>query len=255
MILAIDMGNSNVKIGVVKNPGEIFEERVKTEYDKTSFQYAADIFLMLQYYGFSKEEFDGAIISSVVPSLTPVLSAAVNKILGKRPLIVNGDMKMHVGLSGLADKTGLGADLIAAAEGAYKSYKLPCIIVNMGTATTMTMVDKDGEFRGGVILPGMKTSLNALTLSAAILPDIRLDHPGSTIGFNTEECMRNGIIYGNASQIDGITARMEEEIGEPCTVVATGGMAKFCVSACRRKVTLDDKIIMTGLLSLYELNR
>ncbi|MBQ0099997.1 MAG: type III pantothenate kinase, partial [Lachnospiraceae bacterium] len=140
-------------------------------------------------------------------------------------------------------------------EGAYKSYKLPCIIVNMGTATTMTMVDRDGEFRGGVILPGMKTSLNALTLSAAILPDIRLDHPGSTIGFNTEECMRNGIIYGNASQIDGITSRMEEEIGEPCTVVATGGMAKFCVSACRRKVTLDDKIIMTGLLSLYELNR
>ena len=169
--------------------------------------------------------------------------------------MVNGDMKMHVGLSGLADKTGLGADLIAAAEGAYKSYKLPCIIVNMGTATTMTMVDKDGEFRGGVILPGMKTSLNALTSSAAILPDIRLDHPGSAIGFNTEECMRNGIIYGNASQIDGITARMEEEIGEPCTVVATGGMAKFCVSACRRKVTLDDKIIMTGLLSLYELNR
>lgn len=255
MILAIDMGNSNIKIGIVKGPDEIIEERVKTEYDKTSFQYASDIFLMLMYYGVKKEDFEGAVISSVVPSLTPVLSAAVNKIMGKRPLVINGSMKMHIGLSGLSDKSGLGADLIAAAEGAYVSYPLPCIIVNMGTATTITMVDGDGEFRGGVILPGMKTSLNALTAGAAILPDIRLDHPGSTIGFNTEECMRSGIIYGNAGQIDEITERMEEEIGEKCTVVATGGMAKFCVSQCRRKVLLDDRIIMKGLLSLYELNR
>ena len=254
MILAIDMGNSNIKIGIVQINGGIFEERVKTEYDKTSFQYAMDISAMFAMYGKTPREFEGSIISSVVPMLTPVLSAAVNKVLGKRPVIVDGNMKMNIGLSGLADTGGLGADLIAAAEGAFVKYARPCIIVNMGTATTITLLDREGEFRGGVILPGMKTSLQALTKNAAILPEIGLKDPGTAVSFDTEECIRSGIIYGNAAQIDGITERMEKEIGETCIVIATGGMARFCVKYCRREVIRDDELIMAGLLELYRLN-
>ena len=252
MILAIDMGNSNIKLGIVKNESEILEERVKTEYDKTSFQYAMDISMLLSMYGVEKEDFEGAIVSSVVPSLTPVLSAAVNKVIGRRPMVVGTGLEYNIGF-GDVDVSCLGADLLAASEGALKRYPLPCIIVNMGTATTMMVVDAGGVFRGGVILPGMKTSLEALTKGTAVLPDVQLGMPTFPISYNTQECMRNGIVYGCAAEIDGITERMEEKTG-PATVVATGGMAKFCVNQCKRKVIMDDSLIMAGLLEIYRLN-
>jgi len=255
MILAIDMGNSNVKIGIVEDEKHVIEERVHTDSTHTSLEYAEHILQVLSLYGIPKEKITGAVIASVVPPLTAVLSAAVNKVFGFRPMIVTGGLKTKVTFKGVDDPEYVGADLIAGAEAVLHEYPLPCIVVNMGTATTITVVDKTGDFRGGVILPGMKTALSALSDDAAILPEISLDEPGSTISLDTVECMRNGIIYGNAAQIDGIAARMEEELGQKCTVVATGGMARFCVPFCRHKVTLDRDLLMKGLYRIWTENK
>ena len=249
MILAIDMGNSNIKIGIVKDKDHVIEERINTVYNSTSFEYAEHIENLFLHYGVRKEEFSGAIMSSVVPPLTAVLGAAVNKVLGVRPILVTNRLKTTVSFP-----EPVGADLVVGAEAAYALYQSPCIIVNMGTATTITVVDRDGVFRGGVILPGMKTALNALSQNAATLPAISLGKPGSTISFDTDECMRSGIIYGSAGQIDAIVARMEAELGYECKIIATGGMARFCVPYCSRSVKLMSSLLMIGLMKIYEEN-
>jgi len=255
MILAIDMGNSNIKIGLVKDTENVIEEHVHTENTHTSLEYAEHILQVLALYKVDKSEVTGAIIASVVPPLTAVLSAAVNKVFGFRPMIVNGTLKMKVTFSGVTDPGYVGADLVAGAEAVVHEYPLPCIMVNMGTATTIMVVDKNGDFRGGAILPGMRTSLDALSQDAAILPEISLDEPGSPITLNTVECMRNGIIYGCAAQIDGIVARMEEELGEKCTVVASGGMSRFCVPFCSHALIQDRNLLMKGLYLIYQENK
>ncbi|MCQ2400447.1 MAG: type III pantothenate kinase [Lachnospiraceae bacterium] len=250
MILAIDMGNTNIKIGLVKDEKNIIEERISTEYDRTSLEYAEHIMFVLEFYNVKASDISGAILSSVVPPLTAVLSAAVNKVLGIRPIIVSNRLRSEVTFA-----DGVGADLIAAGEAAHAFYGGPCIMANLGTATTITVVTEDCIFRGGVILPGMKTSLKALSQGAAVLPEISFDRPGSVISLNTVECMRSGIIYGSAAQIDGIAERMEEEMGEKCTLLLTGGMARFCEPYIRHGVIRDDALIMKGLYRLYEENR
>ena len=232
MILAIDMGNSNIKIGLVDGEN-VIEERVHTSPDKTSLEYATDIMFVLNLHGKKVSDVEGSIISSVVPSLTAVVSAAVNKVLKCRPVIVDSSCKYS--FSCISDGP-VGADILAAAEGAVNTYKLPCIMVNMGTATTYMLLDGNGVFRGGMILPGMKTALKALTSNTAALPEISLDEPGSTISKDTVQCMRSGIMYGYAAQVDGLIERMEEELGEKCSVVATGGMARFCIPLCKRNI-------------------
>ena len=251
MILAIDMGNTNIKIGLVDGES-VIEERVQTNHDKTSLEYATDIISVLNLYGKAASDFDGAIVSSVVPPLTPVLSAAVNKVLKIRPVIVDGNCKYRFSPP---EDVPVGADILAAAEGVIGVYDLPCIMVNLGTATTYMLLDKDGRLRGGMILPGMKTSLSALSSGTSILPEISLDEPGSTISKNTEECMRSGIMYGYAAQVDGLIEKMEDELGEKCSVVSTGGMARFCIPLCKRKIKIDNDLIMRGLNSIYYSNK
>lgn len=249
MILAIDMGNTNIKIGLVEDSQNIIEERISTEYDRTSLEYAEHIMFVLNFYKVKTSDISGAILSSVVPPLTAILSAAVNKVIGVRPVIVSNRLKSEVVYA-----DGVGADLIAAAEAAHAYYGGTCIIANLGTATTLTVVTKDGAFRGGVILPGMTTSLKALSSGASVLPGISLDKPGSVISLNTVECMRSGIIYGNAAQIDGIAERMENELKEKCTLLITGGMARFCEPFLKHEVIWDEALIMKGLYRLYTEN-
>ncbi|MDO4488328.1 MAG: type III pantothenate kinase [Eubacteriales bacterium] len=253
MILAIDIGNSNIKIGFVTED-RVIEERLSTNSDKTSLQYASDITFAMELHGIDKDLIEGSIVSSVVPSLTAVVATSVNKILGARPVLVDGSLNYSFGLNGLSNRNGIGADLLAASEGAIATCTLPCIMISMGTATTVMLLDKDGEFRGGSILPGLRTSLKALTNGAAVLPDISLDTPGSPLGYDTTQCMRAGIIYGNAAQIDGLVERIEEEIGEKCSVVATGGLARFCIPYCKHEIKRDDGLIMRGLYHLYKKN-
>ena len=257
MILAIDMGNTNIKVGIISE-GEslsVKEERLMTDYDKTSMEYALMIMSILEFYKVDREDFEGAVISSVVPPLTGVIETAVKKALGLKPLIVNGSMDMSISLEKLPIPELLGADLIIGAEAAFNLYKPPVIIINMGTATTLTLVGESGRFEGGLILPGLKTSISALASGTAQLPEIDLSSPGSVITIDTVESMRSGIIYGNAAQLDGLIGRMEAELTKTCTVVATGGLSRFVIPYCRHDILMDDKLLMKGLLMLYKRNK
>ena len=253
MILAIDMGNTNIVIGGIDENKTSFVERITTNPSKTDIEYAVNIKDILEIYQIPLGEIEGAVLSSVVPPLNGTLLRAVEKIIKKKPLLVGSGMK--TGLNILMDnpKT-VGSDLIVDAVAASQEHPLPIIIIDMGTATTMSVVDAAGNYIGGVILPGLKVSLDSLSGKAAQLPYISLETPGKVIGKNTIDCMRSGIIYGNAAQIDGIIDRMEQELGQTASIVATGGLARLITPICRHKIVYDDALLLKGLLTLYRRN-
>ena len=148
-----------------------------------------------------------------------------------------------------------GADLVVGSVAALREHKAPLIVIDMGTATTIVVLDKDGAFIGGSISPGVKISLDALTDRTALLPGLQLDQPKKAIGRNTIDCMRSGIMLGNACMLDGMVERMEEELGYKTTVVATGGIAKFVLPLCKREMIYDKDLLVKGLAILYRENR
>lgn len=253
MILAIDMGNTNIVLGGIDEHKTYFVERITTNQAKTDLEYAVNLKDVLEIYHIRPSQIEGAILSSVVPPLNTTILRAVEKILGKKPLLVGSGMK--TGLNILMDnpKT-VGSDMIVDAVAAIHEFPKPIIIIDMGTATTMSVVDKSGNYCGGVILPGLKVSLDSLSGKTAQLPYISLETPGKVIGKNTIDCMRSGIIYGNVAQIDGIIDRMEHELGEKASVVATGGLAKLITPLCRHEIVYDDALLLKGLLLLYRKN-
>ena len=217
-------------------------------------EYAIDIKMIMEINGVSPEEIEGAIISSVVPPLTKILQEALYKIIKKEALVVGPGIKN--GMNILMDHPAqIGRDLIAVAVGGIAEYKLPLAIFDLGTATTLCVVDEKKNYIGGMIMPGIKTSLNALAENASQLKEIDLEPPRRVIGKNTTECMRSGMIYSNAAAIDGIIDRVEEELGQTVTVVATGGLADLIVPFCRRKVLLDKDLLLKGLWVIYNKNK
>lgn len=253
MILAIDMGNTNIVVGGIDSEKTYFVERISTDHDKTDLEYAVSIKTILDLHGITSDQVDGAIISSVVPPLTNVLKEAIEKTTGKSPMIVGAGMKTGLNIIMDNPKT-LGADLVVDSVAAIAEYEAPLIIVDMGTATTICVIDHSGNYIGGVIIPGLRVSLDSLSGRTSQLPRISLEAPKKTIGKNTIDCMRSGIIYGNASMIDGVVDRMQEELGETATIIATGGLAKYVVPHCRHKIIYDDALLMKGLMILYDKN-
>lgn len=253
MILAIDMGNTNIVIGGIDSEKTYFVERVTTDRVKTALEYAVSIKNILEIHGIEKTEIEGAIVSSVVPPLNATISSAVKKIFGFRPMLVGSGMKTGLNIIMDNPKT-VGSDLIVDAIAALKEYPCPIIIIDMGTATTMCVVDQAGNYIGGVILPGLKVSLDSLSSKTAQLPSISLDIPKKVIGKNTIDCMRSGIMYGSAGMIDGILDRMQAELGGKATIVATGGLSRFVVPLCTHEIVYDEALLLKGLLILYEKN-
>ncbi|MFT4105692.1 MAG: type III pantothenate kinase [Lacrimispora sp.] len=254
MILAIDMGNSNIVIGGIDQTRTYFVERVTTNHQKTELEYAVDIKNIMEIHSMPMSSIEGAILSSVVPPLTDVLLCAVKKITGKTPMLVGSGMKTGLNIKMDNPKT-VGSDLIVEAVAALRDYTPPVIIIDMGTATTVSALDHEGNYIGGVIFPGLRVSLDSLSSKAAQLPYIGLNKPSKIIGKNTVECMKNGILYGNAAMIDGIVDRMEEELGSSVSLVATGGLASLVVPLCRRKIVFDEALLLKGLMILYEKNK
>ncbi|MDO5417881.1 MAG: type III pantothenate kinase [Lachnospiraceae bacterium] len=253
MILAIDMGNTNIVLGGIDEHKTYFVERITTNQAKTDLEYAVNLKDILEIYNIHPGQIEGAILSSVVPPLNNTILHAVEKIIGKRPLLVGSGMKTGMNII-MDNPKAVGSDMIVDAVAAIKEYPKPIIIIDMGTATTMSVVDKSGNYIGGVILPGLKVSLNSLSGKTAQLPYISLEEPGNVIGKNTIDCMRSGIIYGNVAQIDGLIDRMEAELGQKTSVVATGGLAKLIAPMCRHKIVYDDALLLKGLLILYRKN-
>lgn len=259
MILAIDTGNTHTVIGCIDSNGEIVQiMRMQSSLYKTEHEYAADMKLILELNGVNLQKVEGAVISSVVPPLTLVLKKAVKIITGVDALIVGAGVK--TGLPIMIDDPGtIAADLVATAVAAKEYYPLPCIIIDMGTATTVTVVDHAGRYIGGAIMPGVGLSMNALTRGTSLLPTIEIIPPNKVIATNTVECMKAGIIFGSAGAIDGVLDRFTESLqatgDEEWSIVATGGLAGTICPCCRHTIIMDDNLLLKGLFIIWEKNR
>lgn len=254
MILALDMGNSNIVVGGIDDERTYFVERITTDHVKTSLEYAVSIKNILEIHHIDIAQIEGAIISSVVPPLNAPLSSAIKKILGFRPRIVGSGMKTGLNIN-MDDPKTVGSDLIVGSVAALKEHSCPLIVIDMGTATTICVVDAGGSYIGGIIYPGLKISLETLSSKAAQLPNISLDIPAQVIGKNTIHCMRSGIMYGSAGMLDGVLDRIEEELGLKATIIATGGLSRFITPLCRHTIIYDEDLMLKGLLILYNKNK
>ena len=254
MLLAIDIGNTNIVIGCIRDDEILFEARIATDRTRTSDQYGVEIKNMLEAFGGRKEELTDCIISSVVPPVFNSVRTGVIKVIGKQPIVVGPGLK--TGLNIQVDvPSQVGSDRIVIAVAALAEYEAPLILMDLGTATTIDVVEPGNVYLGGVIIPGVKVSVDALTSRAAQLPGISLDQPKSVIGKNTVDCMRSGVMYGTAGMIDGIVDRMEEELGHKSTLVATGGMAQFVTPLCKHEIILEKDLLLKGLNILYKKNK
>lgn len=253
MILAVDIGNSNVVIGGFENDKIEFTARIATDVSRTEEQYAVEIFQILHLYGYRAEKMEGSIISSVVPPLTTILKTALRTIIGKKPLVVGPGLKTGLNIK-LDNPSSLGADRVADTVAAIREYPLPLLVVDMGTATTMSVTNEKEEFIGGAIMPGLRLSLEALSSKTSLLPHIDLTVPKSVIAKNTIDAMNSGMIYGTASMVDGMIDRIQQEIELPLTVVATGGLSKCIVPHCKHTIIQDPDLLLKGLRILYYKN-
>lgn len=254
MILTLDAGNTNVVISGYRGDEMVFTGRLATGLSRTQDEYAVLINGLLGLNGFAPTDFEGSIISSVVPPLNSVLKDALKRLTGKRVLLVSPGMKTGLNIR-LENPAILGADMVCAAVAALKKYTMPCVIFDLGTATTISAMDKTGAFLGGSISPGPAVSLKALSASTAQLPAIdTANYNGAVIGANTIDAMRSGVLLGEASMIDGMLARYREVLGENATAVATGGLAEMITAHCRSDIILDRSLLTDGLRILYRMN-
>ena len=255
MILAIDIGNSNVVIGCLNGQNETIKLfRMVTDLKKTDDEYAAGIRTILHFSGLDMQAFEGAIICSVVPPLTDIFRSAAQTITGHKPLVVGTGIKTGLNIM-IEDPATLGSDLVAVSVGAMVDYPLPVIVLDMGTATTINVVDKGNKFLGGAIVPGVALSINALSAGTSLLQKVPVDAPSKCICTTTKECMQSGAVFGNASMIDGMIDRFEAELGCEACVVATGGIAAKVIPHCRHKVIYDENLLLRGLGILYKKNK
>ena len=254
MILAIDIGNTNIVVGCIDEEKIYFTERLSTVRTKTELEYAVDLKTVLDIYHIKRTDIEGCIISSVVPQITGIAKLAAEKILKKEVMVLGPGVK--TGLNIVMDNPGqLGADLVADAVAGLASYPVPLVVIDMGTATTISVVNSKKQYIGGMIMPGVGISLDALTARASQLSGISIDAPRHIIGKNTIEGMKSGVLYSNAAALDGIIDRIEEELGEKTTVIATGGLAKKIVPHCRKEIILDEELLLKGLMLIYRKNK
>ncbi|MBQ3786324.1 MAG: type III pantothenate kinase [Lachnospiraceae bacterium] len=253
MILAIDIGNTNIVIGCIEGEDILFVERISTDVLKTELEYVVQIDALLDLHEIDKRSISGSIVSSVVPPLNWVIRTAIEKFFGHTPLIVGPGIK--TGLNILMDAPAtVGSDLIVNAVAGYKCYGAPLIMIDMGTATTVSVLDDKSNYVGGMILPGVRVSLDSLVNRTSQLPRIALEVPSKMIGKNTIECMKGGIIIGQAGAMDGIIDRMWEELGYETKIVATGGLAPAIIPSCRHEIIIDNELTLKGLGFIYEKN-
>ena len=253
MVLAIDIGNTNIVVGCFDNDKILFIERVSTNHSATDLEYAVTIRMALHIHGYESSMLEGAIISSVVPGVTGTVKKAIEKYAGVKALVVSPGVK--TGLSILVDNPAqLGSDLVVDAVAGTNEYPVPQIIIDMGTATTFSVINGNKDYLGGIITTGMAVSTDALISRTSQLPRFSFDTPKKVIGTNTVDCLKSGLMYSNAAILDGIVERIEEELGEKCTVIATGGLSHLVVPLCKKDIILDDDLLLKGLMLIYNKN-
>lgn len=253
MVFAVDIGNTNIVIGCCRDNKITFVERLSTKREATVLEYAVTFKNILELYGINKKDIDGAIISSVVPEVTMTVRSAIKKTADIDAVVVGPGLKTGVNIL-IDNPAQLGSDLVVDAAAGIAEYSLPLIIIDMGTATTVSVIDEKRNYLGGMILPGVNVSLNALADRTSQLPKISLEPPKKLIGTNTVDCMKSGMLYGTASGIDGLIERINAETGREHCVVATGGLASSIVPLCKSSIILDDELLLKGLIVIYNKN-
>lgn len=253
MLIAIDIGNTNITLGLYDEEILKVTARLATDPRKTADEYAIDIKDVLALHGEEISEVEDCIISSVVPAVGAAISSAVALLCDTVPLMLGPGVKTGLNIK-IDNPAQLGADLAAGAVGALHEYTMPCIIIDMGTATTISVLDRNGAFLGGTIGAGVRMTLRALAEGTAALPAIGVTPPKSVIGKNTIDCMQSGIVLGTAAMLDGLIDRIEDELGETATVVATGGLSKEIINYCKNDIIYNENLLLDGLRLIYEKN-
>lgn len=253
MLLAVDIGNTNITLGAFEESALTFTARIATDSEKTADQYAVEIKSLLELNGRSPEEIEDSIIASVVPAVGKSISKAVSKLCHIVPLMLGPGVKTGLNIK-IDNPAQLGADLVAGAVGALDVYTTPCVVIDMGTASTVSVIDKNGTFLGGVIAAGVRLTLKALAENTAMLNSIPIEAPKSVIGGNTVECMQSGLVFGTAAMLDGLIKRISNELGETPTVVATGGLSKEIITHCEADIIYNENLLLDGLRVIYEKN-
>ena len=254
MILAIDIGNTNIVVGGIENGKILFTERLSTDTYKTELEYAISLKNILEIDHISAGDMEGGIISSVVPQLTQILKRASEKLIGADVKVVGPGLKTGLNIM-IDDPATLGSDLLVDSVAALAEHPLPLCVIDMGTATTLCVVNQKRQYLGGMVVPGIRTGLESLVKGTSLLPQITLTAPKKAIGRNTVDAMKSGIIFGNAAMLDGLIDRINEEIGEPCTVIATGGLVTAVVPNCTHDIIIDEDLLLKGLAIIYDKNR
>lgn len=251
MILTIDIENKNIVVGCFDGEKLVFIERISTGLSTTALEYTVTLRAVLDIHGIKQGSVDGGIISSVVPSVTAAVKSAAENITGREiPVLVPG---MKTGLSILIDDPAqLGSNLVAGAVAGINLYKPPMIIIDMGTAVTFSVIDEKKCYIGGLIMPGIRSSLDSLIAGTSLLANISITPPKKLIASNTADCLKSGAIYSSASSIDGIVDRIEDELGAACSVIATGTGAKLITEQCRHDIIVDDDLLLKGLMLIYK---
>lgn len=253
MVLTIDVGNTNIVVGVYDKDKLMFISRLASDQNRTADETAVLLNSVLSIHSIKISYIDGAIISSVVPLITNPLAVSIKLLTGKMPLIVGPGMKTGINIA-IDNPAQLGSDLLVDSVAASSLYPKPVIVADMGTATTMTVISENNSIIGGAILPGVKTSLNALTSNAAQLQQVSIEAPKKAIGTNTIDCMKSGVVLGNASMIDGMIDRFNRELGKECFVVATGGLSEVISAHTTHKIVHNPNLLLEGLYILYKKN-
>ncbi len=254
MILTVDIGNTNITLGAYEDDKLKFVSRLATDSRLTADQYAVQLKGILELRKIESNSIENAVIASVVPSAGSAFTKAIELICDKKPLVLGPGTKTGLNIK-IDNPAQLGADLVAGAVGAIGKYSYPTIIIDLGTATTLTVLDKNGALLGGSIAAGIRSTLDALATKTSLLPSIHIEAPKSVIGTNTVDCMKSGLVIGAAAMLDGMIDRIEDELGEKATVVATGGLSEMVIKECRKDIILDEDLLLDGLYKIYLKNR
>lgn len=254
MLLAVDVGNTNITVGLIDNEKIKSVFRLSSGIVKTIDQYASDLYEIINYKGIKKESIEGAIISSVVPSITLKLALAIENCLDVTPLIVDSDMNIGIEFD-IDDKRSIGADLIAGCAGAVNFLPGPLIVIDLGTATTLMVIDSDRKVQGGCIIPGIRIAMESLYRNAALLPEVSLDKPRGVVGKNTVDCIKSGAIYGNIAMLEGLCDMIESSLGYNCNIVVTGGLTPLLSPYFQKEVHIRPNLLLEGLSYIYRLTQ
>lgn len=254
MILAVDIGNTSIALGVFENEKIVFKSKITAVKTKSSDEYAVLISDIFKINSISAKDITGAVLLSVVPGLSFVICDALEK-LSITALVLGAGVKTGLDIRTQSPES-VGSDIVAEAVGALCRFEAPLAVIDLGTATTISVIGEKRELCGCVIAPGVKLSGDALSSACALLPDVSLSKNPKFLGTNTAESINSGLVWGTALMLDGFVDKIKADTGfeKNLTVVATGGLCDLVVPLCTNKIEIEDDLTLIGLLKIYQLN-